>query len=574
MPPEKFFIKRGEKAQGPFEIAFLLNVAKQGKLLSSDEIGPTDNGPWEPVSSNEELTLAIQSEPTKRKKSLKVKNYKVITKRAAEGIYEIEYTCAKCYAVITISEEEAKASFHCPACGIRSKVVPEAMEEVSAHRNAIIEAEKAEQESTDSFSEDDPVSPSDHIDSKNSRKTLLLMGSGAVVIVVLVAILGLLFTSNAKPTPEVNDQQVVALNPAPNKPAIASTKQENAMPALEGSGGQTSLEMIKKQQREYLESKQQDPKEPEAVAVPRQADEQDANNVKLGTYALGMSVEQLLKICEGKKVHEIDVKKSIKYRFSIPVKQKFRYDPNWSDDKTPFENSVASLKRNFFDDDDIRNKWTIAEWKKSADENEKWEASIPDWVPKQSLYLRVGQSSDFGEVHVLGGGDFIYDDGLFKTIDFDFGWRHFVIEEDSDNPSGPSTSEVFTTEHGITRVVLHYGEKVDTKPIVAALNEKFGKWRDRSGFADRGQKISRNASGELVLEDNEVFVNDTTDPYWNPTKETKITVRDQYWGKKGLIVNVCIVNTVWQKEIHDRLKAVVDKWRTEERNKKKVDLGL
>ena len=153
MTAEKFFIKRGDKVQGPFEIAFLLNVAKQGKLLSSDEIGPTDNGPWEPVSSNEELTLAIQSEPTKRKKSLKVKNYKVITKKAAEGIYEIEYTCAKCYDVITISEEEAKASFLCPGCNVRSKVVPEALDEISSHRNAIIEAEKSEQESTVSFSE-------------------------------------------------------------------------------------------------------------------------------------------------------------------------------------------------------------------------------------------------------------------------------------------------------------------------------------------------------------------------------------------------------------------------------------
>ena len=74
MPSEKFFIKRGDKVQGPFDMSFLLNVAKQGKLLPSDEIGPTGNGPWEPLSSNEELTLAIQKEPTKRKKDYSIIN--------------------------------------------------------------------------------------------------------------------------------------------------------------------------------------------------------------------------------------------------------------------------------------------------------------------------------------------------------------------------------------------------------------------------------------------------------------------------------------------------------------------
>ncbi|MGI9459762.1 MAG: hypothetical protein ACR2NF_07175 [Pirellulales bacterium] len=185
---EKVFVKRDKKVKGPFDMAFLLDIAKQGKLLPSDEFGPTDNGPWELVSSNEELTLAIQSKSAKRKKSLKVKDYKVITKRAAEGIYEIEYTCAKCYDVITISENEAKSSFRCPGCNIRSKVVPEALQEISSHRNAIIEAEKAEQESTDSFSEDIiedkdfanqdfNVVPSGHAGRKKSNSTLFLMAS-------------------------------------------------------------------------------------------------------------------------------------------------------------------------------------------------------------------------------------------------------------------------------------------------------------------------------------------------------------------------------------------------------------
>ena len=86
---------------------------------SSDEIGPSKNGPWEPISSNKELQLATPSKLAKKKKS---------------------------------------------------------------------------------------------------NSTLLLMASGVGVVVVLVVIKSLLPAFNAKPTPQVNEQQVVALDLGQNNP--------------------------------------------------------------------------------------------------------------------------------------------------------------------------------------------------------------------------------------------------------------------------------------------------------------------------------------------------------------------
>ena len=59
------------------------------------------------------------------------------------------------------------------------------------------------------------------------------MGFGAVVIVALVASLGLLFTPNAKPTPEVNDQQVVVLDLEQNNPDGMISEAPDATPEIE-----------------------------------------------------------------------------------------------------------------------------------------------------------------------------------------------------------------------------------------------------------------------------------------------------------------------------------------------------
>lgn len=131
---KEFFIKRGGKVRGPYALDFLINNAKQGKLFSSDEISKTADGPWALTSSKEELEIILKLNSAKRKKSLKVKDYKVITKQAAEDIYEIEYTCPKCSSVITMLEKEVETSFHCPSCNIRSKIAPESLDEIASQR--------------------------------------------------------------------------------------------------------------------------------------------------------------------------------------------------------------------------------------------------------------------------------------------------------------------------------------------------------------------------------------------------------------------------------------------------------
>lgn len=57
MSENTFFVRRNDKIQGPFDESFLSKVAKSGKLLPTDEIALSEDGPW--VLAKDHAVLAL-----------------------------------------------------------------------------------------------------------------------------------------------------------------------------------------------------------------------------------------------------------------------------------------------------------------------------------------------------------------------------------------------------------------------------------------------------------------------------------------------------------------------------------
>jgi hypothetical protein len=125
-----FLVKREGKIEGPFEEGFLITMAKQGRLLPTDELAENQDGPWEIAKTH---PVVIAAKPKKRN-TLQINDYKVLTRKASEDKYEIRYWCTKCSTTIIVEEEEALRDYRCPACDIPSTIVDEAFTEITADR--------------------------------------------------------------------------------------------------------------------------------------------------------------------------------------------------------------------------------------------------------------------------------------------------------------------------------------------------------------------------------------------------------------------------------------------------------
>jgi hypothetical protein len=140
---DKYFLVRREgKIEGPFEEQFLISMVKQGKLLPTDELAESQDGPWEIAKTH---PVVIAAKP-KKKNTIKVDEYKILTRKASEGCYEIRYWCPRCSTTIIIDEEEALKDYRCPACGIPTTIVDEAFAEIEADRSARLKVKRDKEE--------------------------------------------------------------------------------------------------------------------------------------------------------------------------------------------------------------------------------------------------------------------------------------------------------------------------------------------------------------------------------------------------------------------------------------------
>ena len=58
--PEQFFIKRGDKINGPFTVEKLQALKKAKKLKSDDEVSKSAEGPWKPLSAHEKANQSSE----------------------------------------------------------------------------------------------------------------------------------------------------------------------------------------------------------------------------------------------------------------------------------------------------------------------------------------------------------------------------------------------------------------------------------------------------------------------------------------------------------------------------------
>ena len=115
-----FFIKRGEKVQGPFSREQIVLLAKAKKIKGSDGIGNSSKGPFQELSTVWKSFSDPQSEKAKPGRSQEDIESPVpaiiALKKSITGSYSVHYDCPACGERLISPLEDAGDQDECPDC--------------------------------------------------------------------------------------------------------------------------------------------------------------------------------------------------------------------------------------------------------------------------------------------------------------------------------------------------------------------------------------------------------------------------------------------------------------------------
>ena len=135
--PNQFYVRRGQRQQGPVSQDRVIAAFKNGSIQPTDEIATSPQGPWRPVG--ETLARRLTEVPVIEAFTLK--------KSLIGGRYVAAYQCIHCRASLQSDESEWMGIETCPTCGRRYRISPGAAQRVDAERRRLL-SEKAARDAT------------------------------------------------------------------------------------------------------------------------------------------------------------------------------------------------------------------------------------------------------------------------------------------------------------------------------------------------------------------------------------------------------------------------------------------
>lgn len=124
---DAFYVRRGQRQQGPVTQNRILAALKAGSIRPSDEIASSPDGPWRTVG--EALGRRTVEVPLVEAFTLK--------KSLLGRQYVASYACIHCRAPLESDESEWAGIETCPTCGKRYRISPQAAQQASAERRQL-----------------------------------------------------------------------------------------------------------------------------------------------------------------------------------------------------------------------------------------------------------------------------------------------------------------------------------------------------------------------------------------------------------------------------------------------------
>ena len=124
----QFYVRRGQRQQGPVSKDRVIAAFKDGSIRPTDEIASSPHGPWRPVG--EALGRRMTEVPVIEAFTLK--------KSLFGGRYVAAYQCIHCRASLQSDESEWTGTETCPTCGKRYRISPRAAQQADAERRRLL----------------------------------------------------------------------------------------------------------------------------------------------------------------------------------------------------------------------------------------------------------------------------------------------------------------------------------------------------------------------------------------------------------------------------------------------------